>query len=628
MFKKITYAIKVFIALVLVSTGLTAHAVRMGPLSVDSAVGEPLKAYIVIYDAAELDAQLVTVSMASPSSYDVQGLIYNDLISRINLRFEKTVNGSIIHLSTEDAVNEVVIDLQVDLVGPEGKVSRTYVAFIDPPLLVGERLSLPPLEESPRIDEPTFLEIEPEVIKTEIATAKDPDRPVANEVDSLALDAENLPEFAEDKQDVAAGADVVNSVPAPKSVRQIVVRPGDTLSKIAKKEQLSGFSLEQMLVSIFRKNREAFVGDNMNRLRAGNVIRIPVENELQTISSSEATNEIRIQMADWRAYRANLAAMASETEGVIDEVDRKESGRVESSADRVNIQDGAQNSHVVKISKGDGSERGALEGLQERLLATEKALEEQKRRADDLEKIIANLKLLTQKRAEAGSALNIADPSEALTIQDVPGAKKIEALWQAKVIETILAQPLYLFIPVALLLIIGLWASKRLNRMESENDSYEARRQFDAAADQSSPAGFADENKRGDLEASSVPRNQDPIEDADIFLAYGRYPQAEKILREALVLEPERLDVLLKLAEVYSRQKDLVSFDEIAQIVSEVTNKTGGYWERVIALGYLINPGDERYADGKFAIERQPMTKPFDLSSIDLNLGNPPSSKS
>ena len=137
MFKNITYTIQVFIALVLVSTGLTAHAVRMGPLSVDSALGEPLNAYIVIYDAAELYARVVTVSMASPSSYDVQGLIYNDLISRINLRFESTANGSIIHLSTEDAVNEVVIDLQVDLVGPEGKVSRTYVAFIDPPLLVG-----------------------------------------------------------------------------------------------------------------------------------------------------------------------------------------------------------------------------------------------------------------------------------------------------------------------------------------------------------------------------------------------------------------------------------------------------------------------------------------------------------
>lgn len=628
MFKNITYTIKVFIALVLVSTGLTAHAVRMGPLSVDSALGEPLKAYIVIYDAAELDARVVTVSMASPSSYDVQGLIYNDLISRINLRFESTANGSIIHLSTEDAVNEVVIDLQVDLVGPEGKVSRTYVAFIDPPLLVGERLSLPPLEEPPRIDVPTFLEVEREVIKTEIATAKDPDSPVVNEVDSLPLDAEDLPEFAENRQDAAVEIDVVNSVPAPKSVRQIVVRPGDTLSKIAKKEQLSGFSLEQMLVSIFRKNREAFVGDNMNRLRAGNVIRIPVENELRTISTSEATNEIRIQMADWRAYRTNLAARASETQGIIDDADRKESGRVGYSADRVNIQDGAQSSHVVKISKGDGSERGALEGLQERLLATEKALEEQKRRADDLEKIIANLKLLTQTRGEGGSALNIADPSEALTIQDIPGAKKVETLWQAKLIETILAQPLYLFIPVGLLLIIGLWASKRLNRMDNENDSYEARRQFDAATNQLNPAEIADENRRDDSEVSGVPRNQDPIEDADIFLAYGRYPQAEKILREALRLEPGRLDVLLKLAEVYSRQKDLVSFDEIAQIVSEITNKAGAYWERVIALGYLINPSDERYADGKFASERQPMNKPFDLSSIDLNLGNPPSSKS
>ena len=51
--------------------------------------------------------------------------------------------------------------------------------------------------------------------------------------------------------------------------------------------------------------------------------------------------------------------------------------------------------------------------------------------------------------------------------------------------------------------------------------------------------------------------------------------RAEKILKEVLVLEPERLDVLLKLAEVYSGQKNLVLFDEIAHVVSKITNKTG-----------------------------------------------------
>ena len=123
-------------------------------------------------------------------------------------------------------------------------------------------------------------------------------------------------------------------------------------------------------------------------------------------------------------------------------------------------------------------------------------------------------------------------------------------------------------------------------------------------------------------------RNQDPVEDADIFLAYGRYPQAEKILNEALILEPDRLDVLLKLAEVYSRQKDLTNFGSVAETIANVTSKTGAYWERLVALGYLIDPTDERYADGKFASQGKTSMNPVDLSSIDLDLGNPPSPKS
>ncbi|MCH1423733.1 MAG: tetratricopeptide repeat protein, partial [Burkholderiales bacterium] len=196
------------------------------------------------------------------------------------------------------------------------------------------------------------------------------------------------------------------------------------------------------------------------------------------------------------------------------------------------------------------------------------------------------------------------------------------APWQAKIIEGVLHQPLYLLMPILALLIIGLWVSKRLNRLDDSNDEM--------------MQPVVDKGERVSLDAAAsvqsggtnVARDQDPVEDADIFIAYGRYPQAEKILKEALSLEPKRLDVLLKLAEVYSRQKDLANFDAVAERVADVTSQTGAYWERLIALGYLINPTNERYAEGKFASERQASVKPVDLSSIDLDLGNPPSPKS
>ena len=111
MSKRFLYLVQVFVGVALISIGLNGHAVRMGALSVDSALGEPLSASIRLYDAEGVAVNAVTVSMAPPSVYDSLGLIYNDLISRINLRYENAANGPIVRLSTQGPVNEVVLDL-------------------------------------------------------------------------------------------------------------------------------------------------------------------------------------------------------------------------------------------------------------------------------------------------------------------------------------------------------------------------------------------------------------------------------------------------------------------------------------------------------------------------------------
>lgn len=617
MSKRFLYLVQVFVGVALISIGLNGHAVRMGALSVDSALGEPLSASIRLYDAEGVAVNAVTVSMAPPSVYDSLGLIYNDLISRINLRYENAANGPIVRLSTQGPVNEVVLDLQVEFVGPEGNVSKTYVAFIDPPFLADERLSLSTLESE-------LLSIEESAEKILTEQGIEPsDLVVSREAIEIEPTDNNAVERPENIETMPEIVDEVNIIETDfvSSARQIVVRPGDTLTKIAQREKLSDFSLEQMLVGIFRKNREAFVGDNMNRLRAGNVIRIPVESELQAIPTKEATSEIRIHMADWRAYKDSLAVRPTfQAQTTTERAGRSESGVVEAASDQVNVQTQSESAYVVEVSKGSGDMDLGSQGLEERLIATEKELEEQKARAGELEKIIAELTSLAQSKQNLGSAIQSAD-GQGITAPKKSTQGDAVAPWQAKIIEGVLHQPLYLLMPILALLIIGLWVSKRLNRLDDSND------------EMMQPVG--DKGDRVSLDAAAfvqaggtnVARDQDPVEDADIFIAYGRYPQAEKILKEALSLEPKRLDVLLKLAEVYSRQKDLANFDAVAERVADVTSQTGAYWERLVALGYLINPTNERYAEGKFASERQASVKPVDLSSIDLDLGNPPSPK-
>ena len=75
-------------------------------------------------------------------------------------------------------------------------------------------------------------------------------------------------------------------------------------------------SLEQMLVALYRENKAAFSGSNMNRLKTGQILKIPSADEVSQIALPEARKEIHAQVQDWNAYREQLAsAVGSEPEG-------------------------------------------------------------------------------------------------------------------------------------------------------------------------------------------------------------------------------------------------------------------------------------------------------------------------
>src|SRR6185437_4436641 len=80
------------------------------------------------------------------------------------------------------------------------------------------------------------------------------------------------------------------------------IEKGETLSKIAGQVKPAEVSLEQMLVALYRENKAACSGDNMNRMKTGQILRIPSPEEVAQVQVADARKEIHTQVQDWNAY--------------------------------------------------------------------------------------------------------------------------------------------------------------------------------------------------------------------------------------------------------------------------------------------------------------------------------------
>ncbi|RUS68323.1 hypothetical protein CUZ56_00813 [Saezia sanguinis] len=96
----------------------------------------------------------------------------------------------------------------------------------------------------------------------------------------------------------------------------------------------------------------------------------------------------------------------------------------------------------------------------------------------------------------------------------------------------------------------------------------------------------------------------DPVQEADVYLAYGRDEQAAEILRDALQSDPNRIALHTKLCEVYARQGKVAQFDDQASQLRALTSGRGNDWVKIAKLGHSISPTNSLYSD---AIETKNM---------------------
>jgi len=120
------------------------------------------------------------------------------------------------------------------------------------------------------------------------------------------------------------------------------------------------------------------------------------------------------------------------------------------------------------------------------------------------------------------------------------------------------------------------------------------------------PAGESLEEAVFNLDAeksdSEDDDRDDVIAEADVYLAYGIYQQAEELLNKAIDQNPERDDYRLKLLETHYAAKDASAFEQLAEDVQTRKGNDKSYWDRVVAMGMELSPTNSLFSAAGAAI--------------------------
>jgi pilus assembly protein FimV len=629
-------------------TATDSMALSLGRITVQSALGEPLRAEVDVPDINAEEAASLTTTVARPEAFRAAGLEYNPAMASLQISLQRKPDGRpYIRISSDRTVNDPFIDLILEASWASGRIVRDYTMLFDPPNL---------RQQAPAA--PTAAQISPAPASSSPAAAAPSPGPARAAAPASAASTPTIPARTPSPAASIPAAPAKSAAPAaprataPAAVKerqpadsQLTVKKGDTASKIASAAKSGSVSLDQMLVALLRANPDAFAGGNINRLKAGAVMNVPSDEQALATPTGEATQIVQAQSKDFNDYRSKLATGAPTSQ--VAAAERKASGSVQTQVEEKKPSGAALDK--LTLSKGAVQDKSAEEQI-----AKKRAAEDSASRAAELAKNVSELSKLgaassaaavpattaSSPAAATGSKLETPTPVIASAASPTPtvavpapvaaapvaaapaaAAPKEAASPQVKppvtatapsepgMLDDLLENPLA---PagaiglIALLVGFGFYrARQRKKALLADSSFMESRLQPDSFFNAS--GGQRIDTHDGAITGSSMVYSPsqldtaddvDPVAEADVYLAYGRDLQAEEILKEALRTHPGRVAIHEKLLEIHAKRRDLVGFESIAREAYALTGGHGTDWDRICELGLEIDPANSLYQPG------------------------------
>ena len=324
-------------------------ALGLGGVVVDSYLNQPLDVRVELISQSSSELDSISAGLASADDFELLGLSRSAITVPLNFELVRETDKPYIHITSDLKVNEPVVQVLVEVVWSIGRMLREYTLFLDPPTIastappVAIRPALAPVEETIIEDEPppalvqrspepevqTPAEADPAVAEpeTETPVSEEPtvEDPAADEVEYQAVETEESEEPAIDEssdQDTAVEEEPASEEPSTEddSLEQQepeqdefteTLSDGKVYGPVARGETLwgiardfsrdSGYSINQTMLALQRKNPDAFIRDNINSLKSGAILRLPAFSELAELTSRQAMLEVMRQEEEARS---------------------------------------------------------------------------------------------------------------------------------------------------------------------------------------------------------------------------------------------------------------------------------------------------------------------------------------
>lgn len=553
------------------------EAAGLGKMSIKSALGQPLRAEIELLSVQPDELGTVDARLASAESFSQARIQRSEAHGNLRFTIEQRPNGTpYLKVTSTTPINDPFLDLLIELNWSSGRILREYTLLLDPP---GESRT--------------------EVVKTQ-------QRPTAEAPASA-------------KAEKAAKADQAPTKYGP-------VKAGETLRGVASKLLHKDVTLDMMVASLYQANKQAFANNNMNLLKKGQVLKVPERDAVMLMfSPHQAKMLMREHAVAWNAYRRQVAEQAS-TEA---QAPSPVTGKIEPAKPQGAAPSASVSKDVLKLSKGEPAKGPAdphtlqrIQTLEEELAAKSRALQEAQDRVAQLERTVGDLqKLMSMQGQQTGQVppaesgeQSPAAPAPAATQPSKPKAAVTAPIAPAQEesgwLSGLLQNPLYLGGLGAAVLLSGLLgymviSSRRRKAMATfEQSVLSGGDQFKTAIFRTGagktvggPTTQGPMTELSRLGLGAIDTHEvDPIAEAEVYMAYGRDAQAEEILKAAMVKDPNRHEIPLKLLEIYAGRQDKVAFEtQASELYAALEGRPTAVWVKAADMGRALDPNNPLY---------------------------------
>ena len=202
---------------------LSAHALTLAGIEVQSHKGEPLRAEISVSSATAEEWGQLTVRLAPAERFSQLGLIFTPAVGQLQIELLETSDGQKrIRLFSSQAFSENFVDLLIEAQTTSGKWVKAFTLMLKPAPVKADAPVKLPLAASPQAQ-------------------------------------------------------------APQAPSEHVVQIGESASQIIQKWLSEDMSTQQMLLALLKNQPDAFSQGNVNLLRAGAVLKAPVAAVVEVI---------------------------------------------------------------------------------------------------------------------------------------------------------------------------------------------------------------------------------------------------------------------------------------------------------------------------------------------------------